>query len=156
MRDWRARKRACPARVRDQGPQKLACLAELDRATTTGATMGVAPEPKVVRSETHDKTEAGDQAVARDDAPLADRLGGRDSARGTTARRWASASGTDAARGAGVVDGTSPVRCAVCGRPGRFIRTGPLRRLRHRQPDRALRSGSRGPGPPSARARALR
>ena len=45
---------------------------------------------------------------------------------------------------AGLARGSVPVvpapalRCVVCGRPGRFVRAGPLRRLRLRQTDRAL------------------
>src|SRR5262249_37363129 len=125
--------------------KKLASLAELCVETAPAATTEVAPESDT-RSVPNGATETGDQAVADENEALDDGLRQRGAASGIAVRASASARSADVERGPGAVAGPPALRCGVCGRPGRFVRAGPLRRLRLRQRDGALR------GRPSIRA----
>ncbi len=139
--------------VVDQGRQEVAPSGILSVRDAPALAMAAAPTSDAggvpdAQAATLDETDPVG------DAPVRDVRRGRDPA-GDPARADDDASPrrTDAARGPVAVLPAAPLRCCVCGRPGRFVRTGPLRRLRHRPDHGALRGRGRGPDPPPSRAR---
>jgi hypothetical protein len=102
------------------------------RATLSAATSAVHTlnAPPVLDAQTTSSRET----LARDDAAVLDDRRPRTVASGAASAGplLAPKLGATAARGASAVAAAAPVRCAVCGRRGRFSRTGTLGRIRLR------------------------
>ena len=143
---YRARKK-----VTDQGPQEFASSGTLCVGDALTATMSVAPT-SAVGSAPHGPTESDNQTQPTGDADSGDFRRGRCPQGGASAADTCASTGSgDTARSPLAVVCTTPVRCAGCGRPGHFTRTGPLRRTRHRPQDLVFRSRGLRPRPPPPR-----
>lgn len=128
VRAWRASRRF----VRDQGSQKVAPSSKVILGGAPAAAMDVAPASDA-GGVPDAQAATPDQADSVGDPPLGELRRGGDPPGGAAAVHGAAPTGgADPDRGPVPVVPAPVLRCAVCGRPGRFVRAGPLRRLRLR------------------------
>jgi hypothetical protein len=149
QRAYRARR---GRRVRDLGSKKLADSASV---CAGGDASGTEVGPPVIAAcqDNNDEFDHG-HARPRGDARsgAGHGAGGRDDEGGAGGSiPDAPPGGTHTARRTGALAATTPLRCALCGQPGRWLRNGPTRRARHGRAHSALRGRHcrQGCGPPS-------
>ena len=131
--------------VMDQGTQKLAPVSKVCMEADDHSTALVVEEV-VGRKSTHDETERTDDGHPtrsnRDQITDDERARSGDESDTAASVTRSSPSSLDAGRSAGAVVPAATIRCAVCGRVGRTVRDGFLRRVRVRGGPSPLRRGS--------------
>lgn len=143
QRHYRARERDREyerEKVTDTGSAALDSCCKLSPPVEQSVAIIVQMEPSREKRTDHVSTSCSDSPVPGPNAAM-DELGEhRTTAGGAPAERSSSSTGSsDASRGPLALGGAAPLRCGQCGRPGIFVRFGPVRRLRARERDRPLR-----------------